>query len=112
MSQVLLDTIDYLIANLNVTAWRDQGSRFLAGIALLDKHRLWTPRTQAARKASAALVTAMARTMYDLFGSSLATDKMFRRSEKQCGAECVRFVEAFGLQKHRYVKDYWKNRRA
>ena len=111
MSSALHDTLDYLVANLSANAWRDHAARIHAGIALLDKHGLWKPRTADAKRASAALVQSLIRTIYNLFGDPICDAAMFRRADKQCGAACARVVEAFGLEKHRLVKAFWTTSR-
>jgi hypothetical protein len=107
MSKVLYDTLDYFTANLKSVAWREQPANIRAGIALLDKHALWKPRGSDAKHASAAIVEALIRTIYNLFGDASNDGGMFRKADKQCGAQCARFVTAFALQKHRLVKEFW-----
>lgn len=105
MGNVLHETLDYFVANLHAVAWRDQAANLRAGIALLDKHDLWKPVGSDAEHASNAIVQALIRSIYNLFGD--ATEAMFRKADRQCGTECARVVRAFGLENHRLVKEFW-----
>ncbi|NVJ19665.1 MULTISPECIES: hypothetical protein [Myxococcus] len=106
-TRVLLDTIDFLAVNTQSIRLRDQHHQVHAGIALLDRHQLWRPVGANARRASAAIVGVLVQTIYNLFGDAHNEPRLFRLADKQCGKECARIVEAFQLQRHRRVKEFW-----
>ncbi len=106
MSRPLYDALDFLVANVQSVRMRDQHKQFRAGIALLDRHRLWKPRSADDTRASAAIVATLVQIIYNLFGDVNETT-LFRTSDRQCGELCAKFVVAFALQRDGKVREFW-----
>ena len=107
MSKVLADTVDFFVERLATNRLRDQPECVRTALRLLDKHALWKPRGADAKKASHAVQHAFLDSIYFMFGDSQETT-FFKRWDRACGKECARFVVGFGLQKHRYAKEFWR----
>lgn len=106
VTNVLRDTIDFFVDDLTKSRLRDQPARVKAALRLLDKHSLWKPRSADDKKASNALVQVVIQRIFFMFGDS-SEAAFFRKWDRACGKDCARLVVAFGLQKHRFVKEFW-----